>query len=96
MLLINSNLLNVNKVSFNDVSFDCIKMAKSKTFPFPMHDPLAPQCFDLVQSDEWVITLCYLTLILSTLLPLLMITAGLLGFIFNTLNLKFLKVLKFS
>lgn len=80
MLLINLNLLNVNKVSFNDVSFDCTscKKAKSKTFPFPMHDPLALQCFELVQSDVWGITLCYLTLILNTLLPLLMITAGLL------------------
>lgn len=53
MFLLNSGLINANKVSFKDVSFNCdsCKMGKGKTLPFPLHDSLVLKCFDIVHSD---------------------------------------------
>ena len=52
MFLLNSGLINDNKVSFKDVCASC-KMGKGKTLSFPLHDFLALKCFDIVHSDVW-------------------------------------------
>lgn len=56
--LLNSDLLlNKNTGSFHDIELDCssCKLGKSKTLPFPLHNEIKTQCFDLIHTDVWAI-----------------------------------------
>ncbi|KAF7127518.1 hypothetical protein RHSIM_Rhsim11G0061100 [Rhododendron simsii] len=48
-------LLNKDHVSLQDVLFHCdsCKLGKSKALPFPIHNDITTNCFDLIDSDVW-------------------------------------------
>ena len=57
--LFNSGLLGNKTCSSLDLSFDCTscKLGKSKVLPFSHHASRVAQCFDIIHSDVWGITL---------------------------------------
>ena len=57
--LFNSGLLGIKACFSLDLSFNCTscKLGKSKVLPFPHSASRASQCFDIIHSDVWGITL---------------------------------------
>ena len=51
----NGLIMNKYLVSFQDVLFDCssCKMGKSKTLPFPRHQEITTEYFDLIHTEVW-------------------------------------------
>ena len=56
--LFKSGLINEMKNYALDVILNCstCKLGKSKNLPFPLHDSISEQCFELIHSDFWGIT----------------------------------------